>query len=632
MNRSTMKCRGFVNRMKSTALWALPWRVVTVAFTLSFISWLYAGDVGPVKVDADVARAEADRIASVDKAVPSVLAIFASGGQGGGSGVVISPDGYALTNFHVSKPCGNFMKCGMADGKLYDAVIVSVDPVGDVAMIKLFGRDDFPTAELADSDQVQVGDTCFAIGNPFLLATDFYPSVSWGVVSGVHRYQYPADTLLEYADCLQVDAAINPGNSGGPLFDGQGRLIGINGRGSFEKRGRVNVGVGYAISINQIKNFMGHLRSGKILDHATLGARVATSEEGRVLVSEILDESDAYRRGLRYDDEIVSFAGRSIRTVNALKNILGIFPKGWRVPLSYRRDGETHNIFVRLMGVHGEQELLAKVDGPPKQRQPRRPGEEPKPGERKPNQPKRGEKNPEDEKPDEDPEPKPDDEVQAAVKTPIAAEVKKHFEARRGYANYYFNRANVDRIWKTLFERGDFAKLTDTWTLNAQAMTGGQVVIHLADTECDIDLPTSPVPIKVSVNEGLDSALDPPGSGGFLAALLVWRKMLIGGPGHYGQVVYEGSGPLVGREGLFDILLAIGSGVESRFYFDQIDGRLVSLEMWPSEDADPCEVYFDDYRESEGRWLPYRMEVRHGDHVFGVFELTEFKFKTSATD
>src|SRR5690606_31867776 len=119
-----------------------------------------------------------------------------------------------------------------------------------------------------------------------------------------------------------------------------------------EKRGRVNVGVGYAISINQIKNFMGHLRAGRIVDHATLGATVSTSDDGRVLVSNILDDSDAYRRGLRYDDEIVAFAGRPIRTVNALKNALGIFPKGWRVPISYRRDGETKHTLVRLMGVH----------------------------------------------------------------------------------------------------------------------------------------------------------------------------------------------------------------------------------------------------------------------------------------
>ena len=177
--------------------------------------------------------------------------VFAAGGKGGGSGVLISPEGYALSNFHVVKPAGTAMKCALNDGKLYDAVVVGVDPVGDVALIKMIGRDDFPFAKMADSDKVRLGDWCFAVGNPFLLATDFQPTVTYGIVSGVHRYQYPAGTLLEYADCIQTDASINPGNSGGPLFNANGDLIGINGRGSFEKRGRVNVGVGYAISINQ---------------------------------------------------------------------------------------------------------------------------------------------------------------------------------------------------------------------------------------------------------------------------------------------------------------------------------------------------------------------------------------------
>src|SRR5438477_7003650 len=111
------------------------------------------------------------------------------------------------------------------------------------------------------------------------------------------------------------------------MFDAEGRLIGINGRGSFEKRGRVNVGVGYAISINQIKNFLGHLKSGRVIDHATLGARVTSDDQRRVLVDDILDTSDAFRRGLRYDDEVLSFGGRAISSANALKNVLGIFPK-----------------------------------------------------------------------------------------------------------------------------------------------------------------------------------------------------------------------------------------------------------------------------------------------------------------
>src|SRR4029079_3921354 len=243
------------------------------------------------------------------------VAVFANEGNGGGSGVVISPDGYALTNFHVAQPAGSHMKCGMADDRVYDAVIVGIDPTGDAARIKLLGRDDFPTAVMADSDNVKIGDWCFAVGNPFLLATDFQPNVTIRIVSRRHRYQPPAGTLLEYTDCIQTDAAINPGNSGGPLFNANGDLIGINGGGSCEQRGRVNVGVGYAISINQVKNFLGCLKSGRIVDHATLGATVAMSDRG-VRVSNILESSDAFRRGLRYDDEIVSFGGRAIDTPN----------------------------------------------------------------------------------------------------------------------------------------------------------------------------------------------------------------------------------------------------------------------------------------------------------------------------
>ena len=187
--------------------------------------------------DASVLEAESQREAVMRQAKDCVLAIFPPNGQGGGSGVVISADGFALSNFHVVSPCGKAMQCGMADGRVYDAVVVSVDPTGDVALIKLFGRNDFPHATLGDSDHIRVGDWAFAMGNPFLLATDFQPTVTFGLVSGVHRYQFPAGTLLEYTDCLQVDTSINPGNSGGPLFDLQGRLIGINGRASFEKRG-----------------------------------------------------------------------------------------------------------------------------------------------------------------------------------------------------------------------------------------------------------------------------------------------------------------------------------------------------------------------------------------------------------
>jgi serine protease Do len=632
---------------------AISLALVIALVSISAAQAVRADEQQPLKVDPTVIQAEQARIAAVAKASPSVLAIFVPGGQGGGSGVVISPDGYALTNFHVARPCGTFMKCGMSDGKLYDAVIVGLDPVGDVGLIKLFGRTDFPAAELADSDSVQPGDWCFTMGNPFLLATDFYPSVAYGVVSGVHRYQYPSGTLLEYTDCLQVDAAINPGNSGGPLFDAQGRLLGINGRGSFEKRGRVNVGVGYAISINQIKNFLGDLKSGRIVDHATLGAQVSTSDDGRVLVSDILEHSDAYRRGLRYDDEIIFFAGRPVHSVNQLKNLLGIFPKGWRVALTYRRDGKNVDTFVRLMGVHTEAELLAKMDSEkelqPQQPNPRRPrngrhpNDEPKPGQQ-----------PDDKhQPGEQPKLPPNsEELDQAVRTPVPDELKKQFEERTGYANFYFNRENTQRVWKALAAQGDFADAAGQWTISGQQIAAGPlfgvptppgqsiptgpVTIHLAADQCDMDLPTSPAPSKINVADGIDAGanptvLNPPGSGGLLAALHLWRKLLVGGPGKYGQVTYEGLSPVAGHNGLCDVLLAVGDGVESRFFVDPADGTLLCIEMYPDDDSDPCEVYFSQYRPEQGRNLPHRMEVHCGDVVFGVFALMNFDLQT-ATD
>src|SRR5688572_32963312 len=146
-------------------------------------------------------KQQADRVAVVAKVKPTVVAVFARGGQGGGTGVLISDDGYALTNFHVVQPTGPTMQCGLADGVLYDGVLVGWDKVGDVALIKLLPKTPgkkFPHAALGNSDLVKQGDWSIAMGNPFLLATDFTPTVTFGLVSGVNRYQPPAGIFLEY--------------------------------------------------------------------------------------------------------------------------------------------------------------------------------------------------------------------------------------------------------------------------------------------------------------------------------------------------------------------------------------------------------------------------------------------------
>ena len=576
------------------------------------------------EVPQAVLDAEKSRIAAIQKAVKPAVAVFANEGKGGGSGVVISPDGYALTNFHVVQPAGSYMKCGMADGRLYEAVIVGIDPTGDVGVIKLLGRDDFPTATLADSNDVKIGDWCFAVGNPFLLATDFQPTVTYGIVSGTHRYQPPAGTLLEYTDCIQTDAAINPGNSGGPLFNANGDLIGINGRGSFEKRGRVNVGVGYAISINQIKNFLGCLKSGRIVDHATLGATVAMSDAGAVKVSNILESSDAYRRGLRYDDQIVSFGGRPIDTPNGFKNVLGIFPKGWRVPLTYRRDGKETEILVRLMGVHGEEELLQLLNRrPPQEPSPDRP--RPGPGQPRPMpMPQPGE---EPKPPMPMPRPGPGRPA-AAAKPVIPPEIQKLIKARTGYANYYFNELERDRIWTAFAAHSDFSKAAGAWQLSGEFVGGGKVEMTLADEKSEGKFPQGAAVVESA--KDLDSQLGPNGSGGLLAALHLWRQLLVAGPQKFGDIYYYGSAPYAGIAGQAQVLVATRNVAELNLVFDPASGQLAVIEMTADAGADPCEIRFGDYRDLGGRQVPHRLEVRCGDNAFGAIELKQIELATAA--
>jgi serine protease Do len=578
------------------------------------------------QLDPRLEQLESRRIAVIDKLKPSVVAVFAPGGQGGGSGVLISADGYALTNFHVVQGVGPVMQCGLADGVLYDAVLVGVDKVGDVALIKLVpGKEGqpFPHAKLGDSDTVRAGDWSLAMGNPFLLATDFTPTVTFGLVSGVHRYQYPESSrgLLEYTDCIQVDTSINPGNSGGPLFNLDGELIGINGRISLEKRGRVNSGVGYAISINQIKNFMGHLRAGLEADHATLGAFIGNrTEEGNdnaIVVTSIIENCDARRRGLDVGDELVAFAGRPISNRNHYQNVLGLYPKGWRVPLTFRRENNKKEILVRLMGAQ-RQEI---EDGRPK------PVETPPPAPRKP---------------------------KAAEKESPAL---KFFEAKAGFANFYFNRLERDRLLNAFHKHGDFSNLKGAWTLDAEFEinqktasatlvigdekdTAGKVVRSLVKlTLGGVIFTLDPL----ATSQDPDQLTVPKDSGGLLMALYQFRRLLVVGPkGFEGQMSHGGFEPFYPRalsgpepRSLADlrvdteVLNTEHAAAVAKWYFDKKDYRLLGAEVNPVRDEDPCELYFHDFKPVDGRLLPHRIEIRYGNGRFGVLTIRSYKLASA---
>ncbi len=295
---------------------------------------------------------EDQRIKIVEQVVGSVIAVYGPSRQGGGSGVIIDPSGIALTNHHVIEGAGMKGFGGLDDGVLYDWDLIGTDPGGDVAIIKLKGRDDFPYSPLGDSDSVKVGDWAIAMGNPFLLAHDQVPTVTLGVVSGIQRFQEgQGSNQLVYGNCIQIDSSINPGNSGGPLFDMQGYVIGINGRGSFRDRGRVNVGLGYAISVNQIKNFIPDLLATKIVEHGTLDAAFS-DRQGKVICSTIDLDSPAAVAGLELGDELLEFEGHAISYSNQFKNLICTFPEDWPADLLIRKeDGTEKRINVRMFGL-----------------------------------------------------------------------------------------------------------------------------------------------------------------------------------------------------------------------------------------------------------------------------------------
>ncbi|TWT75825.1 putative serine protease HtrA [Posidoniimonas polymericola] len=547
---------------------------ILIVITVLAASARLAPAAGP-ELDPRIEQAEQQRVQTVRRITPATIAVFDNQGEGGGSGVIIRADGLAVTNFHVVAPCGPFMTCGLPDGRVVAAVLLGVDPPGDVALIRLIDDRPFPVAEIGDSDRVSAGEEVFVVGNPFLLADDLQPTVTCGILSGVHRYQYPAGSILEYADCLQTDAAINPGNSGGPLYDSRGRLIGINGRASFEKRGRVNVGVGYAISINQVLRFAAHLESGRIVDHARLGATVSTLSRGRVVIDDIDADSDAYRRGLRYGDQVVRLAGRDVTSANQVQNIVATYPPGSRLAITcLRAGGETIETTVRLSPAHEASELEeivgAQLAQPPKE--------------------------------------------------PPIGDV---FEPRVGYANYLPNRAHRDLILQTCLLRVE-AGASLPWRITGTDANRGKVALDLAADRVTFSSERSEY--WIDPNADLSTQRDPPGSGGLLAALSLMRTLFTEGPAGLQDCYYVGALPRGSSDELRDCIVAHHHGATAEFYFTTEACRLERIEYFSDAAADPCVVLLNWPDASAQR--PAGLRVSVGDDVW--LNLDELRLTASA--
>jgi putative serine protease PepD len=262
-----------------------------------------------------------------------------------GSGFVVSSDGYIVTNAHVVEGATK-VTVKVGDGKTQTARIVGQDASTDLALLKVDASGLKPLT-LGDSGNVQVGDPAYAIGNPFGLDR----TLTTGVISALQR-QISSPNGFSIDDVLQTDAAINPGNSGGPLFDGQGNVIGVNSQiestnssGSGEAG---NVGIGFAIPSNTVKNVIGQLmKSGKV-SHAYLGVTTSDGSGAGAQVQNVASGGPAAQGGLQAGDLITAVGGKAVEDSSSLSGLVDAHKAGETVSVTVRRNGQDKTLQVKL--------------------------------------------------------------------------------------------------------------------------------------------------------------------------------------------------------------------------------------------------------------------------------------------
>ena len=267
--------------------------------------------------------------------------------HGLGSGVIVTKDGYILTNNHVVENADE-VKVAFHDGRELTAKIVGKDPKSDVAVLKV-DTQDLPAIDLADSDKTEVGDLVLAIGNPFGVGQ----TVTMGIISAKDR----GALGLDYEDFIQTDAAINPGNSGGALVDAEGRLIGINT--AILSRSGGNQGIGFAVPSNLARNVMeGLVKNGRVV-RSFLGVHIQDltpglakefdlSNASGVVVSDISPNSPAEKAGFKSGDVITDYNVKTVQDSRYLKLQVAQTAPGTKVPVKVLRDGKSRTIEVTV--------------------------------------------------------------------------------------------------------------------------------------------------------------------------------------------------------------------------------------------------------------------------------------------
>ncbi len=271
---------------------------------------------------------------------------YVTTGSGTGSGFVISDDGYIVTNAHVVEGANGSIKAKIGDGKTLDAKLVGQDASTDLALLKVSATNLKPLA-LGDSSTVQVGDPAYAIGNPFGLDR----TLTTGVVSALQR-EISSPNGFSIDDVIQTDAAINPGNSGGPLFNSAGQVIGVNSQiesPNTSSSGQAgNVGIGFAIPANTVKNVVAQLKATGKASHAYLGVSTADASGAGAQVAQVTASGPAANGGLEPGDVITSLGGKAVDDASALTALVDSHKAGDSVQVEVTRNGSKKSLTVKL--------------------------------------------------------------------------------------------------------------------------------------------------------------------------------------------------------------------------------------------------------------------------------------------
>lgn len=358
---------GFVLLSNTDAGWARTLRTV-----------LHIGDANSLTIPTHetVSLTESSAVIDASKKVsPAVVAISGTqqvtnffGGtstqESGGSGFILTSDGLIVTNRHVVDGVNTAYKVILSDGRILDATIKAIDTLNDLAIVKVDAKD-LPTVEIGSSGDLQIGQTVIAIGNAL---GQFQNSVTLGVVSAKGRTLSTNDTQAAsetLTDLIQTDAAINPGNSGGPLVNVRGQVVGINTAIASQSGG--SEGIGFAISIDSIKNVLDSVRkTGKIV-RPYLGVRTQTIDKslqqldnltvdhGALVVPgsdpsqpSVVPGSPADKAGIKQGDILLEVNGEQINADNPLTARVSEYKVGDTVTIKIQRDGKEQTIKATL--------------------------------------------------------------------------------------------------------------------------------------------------------------------------------------------------------------------------------------------------------------------------------------------